>query len=119
MTDEDALGVCAHNVLQTTPQLAMRRALSIILSVPRNRQVLGFNHGGGQGSKRETLLRHSWPFAVNCFVYIAGDESAKLRPLLFGEATIEVNSGSKCAGLCGDRELGSVEVTPHVYGDKT
>jgi hypothetical protein len=46
------------------------------------------------------------------------DESTEMRPLLCGESTIKENNGSKCAGLCGDRKLGLIEVIPDPHGDK-
>ena len=64
-------------------------------------------------------MRHRWPFLVRRFVYVTVNESAKLRPLLFGEAPIEQNDGSECAGLCGDRNLGLIEVIPDLNRDKT
>ena len=65
------------------------------------------------------MLRHRWPFSVHRFVYVTIDETAKVRPLLVGEALIEENNGSECAGLCNDRNLGLIEVIPGLQGDKT
>ena len=56
---------------------------------------------------------------VHCYVYVAVNERAEVHNLLVREALIEKIGGSECAGLCGDSELGSVEVVPDLYGDET
>jgi hypothetical protein len=65
------------------------------------------------------VLRHRWPFSVDRFVYVPIDESAKMYPLLFGEALIEYSHASECAGLCLDGNLGLIEVIPGLEGHKT
>src|SRR6201982_1509174 len=57
-------------------------------------------------------MRHRWPFSVHRFLYVAIDESAKLRPLLCREVLAKDNDSSECAGLCGHCELGLIEVIP-------
>ena len=65
------------------------------------------------------LMRHCWPFSVNCFVYVTLNQSMKMRSLLIRQALSEQNGGSECAGLCGNRNLGLIEVVPDLYGDET
>ena len=43
----------------------------------------------------------------------------KMRSLLIRQALSEQNGGSECAGLCGNRNLGLIEVIPGLQGDKT
>jgi len=42
-----------------------------------------------------------------------------MRSLLIRQALSEQNGGSECAGLCGNRNLGLIEVVPDLYGDET
>src|SRR5262249_43354946 len=48
LTDDDALTPCVKRSLQRSHHLALRRALSVILSVPRNRELQGFNQALGK-----------------------------------------------------------------------
>jgi hypothetical protein len=71
-----------------------------------------------------SLLRHLRPFLVHGFIYVAIDyvaidESAKMYPLLLREPLIKYNHDSEYAGLCGNRNLGLIEVIPGLQGDKT
>ena len=71
-----------------------------------------------------SLLRHLRPLLVHGFIYVAIDyvaidESAKMYPLLLREPLIKYNHDSEYAGLCGNRNLGLIEVVPDLYGDET
>src|SRR5262249_27573676 len=63
-------------------------------------------------------MRHLWPFSVHRVLYVAVHEGAKLRSLLIRKGLSEENNGSDCAGLCGDRKLGLIEVIPDLDGDE-
>jgi len=59
-------------------------------------------------------MRHRWPLSVHRFIYVAIDESMKVHPLLIREGVGQQNDGSECAGFCGDRKLGLIEVIPNL-----
>ena len=42
-----------------------------------------------------------------------------MRPLLIREGLTKENNGSECAGFCGDRKLGLIEVIPDLDGHET
>ena len=119
LTDGDALTPRIQSSVQRSYYLPLGHALRLVLRLQRDRELQGFDQGGRRGCEREEVLRHRWPFSVHRFVYVAIDESAKMYPLLFGEALIKYNHDSECAGLCVDRNLGLIEVIPGLQGDKT
>src|SRR6188474_2381214 len=64
-------------------------------------------------------MRHRWPFSVHRFLYVAVHERTKLRSLLIRKGLGEDINGSDCAGFCGDRKLGLIEVIPDLDGDES
>src|SRR5262245_11485482 len=63
-------------------------------------------------------MRHLWPFSVHRVLYVAVHERTKLRSLLIRKRPGEDINGSECAGFCGDRKLGRIEVTPDLDSDE-
>src|SRR4029079_6014374 len=119
LADDDALTPCIQSCTQRTHYLPLGRALRLVLGLQRDRELQSFYQMGRQGCEREMLMRHCWPFSVNCFVYVTLNQSMKMRSLLIRQALSEQNGGSECAGLCGNRNLGLIEVVPDLYGDET
>jgi hypothetical protein len=64
-------------------------------------------------------MRHRRPFSVYRSFYVTVDEGTKVRSLLIRQVLTKENNGSECAGFCGDRKLGPIEIIPDLDGHET